>query len=67
MGNEAANFVGDGVVEKFVEGGELFDRGEAPAEEEVGKLNKVGKKGKEPTQPGVNREGLAILEEEKDE
>lgn len=46
---------------------ELFYWGEAPAEEKIWKFDEVGEKADEPAEPGQPREGLVVLEEEKDE
>ena len=51
----------------FVEGGQLFDGEETPAEEEIGKLEKVRQEGDKPAEPGEGREGPAILEEKEND
>lgn len=42
LGDEAADFVRNRMMKKFVEGGKLFDGGETPAEKEIRKLDKIG-------------------------
>lgn len=42
LGDETADFVGDGMVEKLMKAGQLFDGSEAPVEKEIGKFDKVG-------------------------
>ncbi len=66
LGDEAFYFVGNRVVPKLMEGGEFLDGSKVPVEEKIGKLEKVGEKGKEPAEPGVDREGFTKLEKEKD-
>ena len=46
----------------FVEGGQLFNGEEAPAEEKIRELEKVGQEGDKPAEPGERREGPAKLE-----
>ena len=50
-----------------VDGGQLFDGEEAPAEEKVGELEKVRQEGDKPAEPGEGREGPAILEEKEND
>lgn len=67
LGDEPSDFIGDTVVPEFVKSGQLSYWGETPIEEEVRKFEKVGQKSEEPTKPGVDREWLFVLENEKDE
>lgn len=63
MGDEAFNFFGGTVMKILMNGGQLFDGEEAPAEEKIGKFEKVGQQADKPTQPGQPRERLAGLKE----
>lgn len=63
MGNEAFNFFGSAVMKVLVNGGQVFDREEAPIQEEIGKFEKVGQERDKPTQPRQPGEGLIELEE----
>lgn len=67
MGNEAFNFFGSAVMEEFVNGRQLFDREEAPIQEEIGKFEKVGQERDKPAQPRQPGEGPARLKEKKDQ
>ena len=51
----------------FVEGGQLFNGEEAPAEEKIGELEKVRQEGDKPAEPGEGREGPAKLEEKEND
>lgn len=52
MGNEPFNFFRGAVMEVLVNGGQLFDGEEAPAEEEIGEFEKVRQEGDKPAEPG---------------
>ena len=41
MGDEADDLFGSAVMKVLVDGGQLFDGEETPAEEEIGELEKV--------------------------
>jgi len=52
-------------MEIFVEGCQLLDGGETPAQKKIRELDEVGEESKKPAQPRVNRKGLAVLKKEK--
>ena len=52
MGDEAFNFFGGTVMKILMNGGQLFDGEEAPAEEEIGEFEKVRQEGDKPAEPG---------------